>query len=86
MKPWIAALVALVAQPTICAAAEKFEIEAMDNDEIIVIDGEVYRAQTYCMGWERGETVIFAEGTPGACASAKLVNLSRGEVCAVWCE
>ena len=46
-----------------------------------------YEAQTYCLGWDEGEEVLFIEGSPyGACASAKLYNLDRRESCDVWCE
>ncbi|GAG37883.1 unnamed protein product, partial [marine sediment metagenome] len=40
-----------------------------------------------CLGWEQGEQVVFLEGSPfGACASAKLLNLNRKQICEVWCE
>jgi hypothetical protein len=62
-------------------------IEASVNDETFIINRNVYKAHTYCFGFERGDRVIFAEGsTFGACASAKLVNLRNGNVCDVWCE
>ena len=62
-------------------------IEVTHNDEIFIINGEKYEAKTYCLGWEQGDQVIFIEGNAfGACASAKLLNLNRNEVCEVWCE
>ena len=66
---------------------EGYEIEVAHNDELFIINGEKYEAQTYCMGWEAGERVIFIEGSEfGACASAKLLNIDRSETCEVWCE
>ena len=64
-----------------------YEIEVAHNDELFIINGEKYEAQTYCLGWETGESVIFLEGSEyGACASAKLFNVNRDEICDVWCE
>jgi len=68
-------------------AATSYVIEAAGNDEKFVINGEVFEAKTYCLGWDEGDRVIFLEGSPnGACSSAKLYNLSREETCEVWCE
>ncbi len=62
-------------------------IEVAHNDEFFIINGEKYEAQTYCLGWDEGDEVIFLEGSAfGACASAKLYNLNRKESCDVWCE
>ena len=62
-------------------------IEVAHNDDLFIINGEKYEAQTYCLGWDEGEEVLFIEGSPyGACASAKLYNLDRRESCDVWCE
>lgn len=63
-----------------------YYIEKDHNDELFIIDGELYKAQTYCLGWTAGEQVIFLEGTPGLCVSATLLNLNRREKCDVWCE
>lgn len=64
-----------------------YEIEASGNDEWFVINGEKYQAQTYCFGFEKGDRVMFLEGSPhGACATAKLLNLRTDEICDVWCE
>jgi len=62
------------------------EIEAAVNDEKFIIDGELYEAKTYCVGWDEGEEVIFVEGTAGLCTSAELYNVTRRETCSVWCE
>jgi hypothetical protein len=62
-------------------------IELAHNDELFIINGEKYEAKTYCLGWYEGQSVIFLEGSAlGACASAKLLNLDRDEICEVWCE
>ncbi len=68
-------------------AQDAYLIEYAHNDELFVINGEKFEAQTYCLGWEQGESVIFIEGSAfGACASAELFNLNRKESCSVWCE
>jgi hypothetical protein len=64
-----------------------YPIEVAHDDELFIINGEKFEAQTYCLGWEEGDEVIFLEGSPfGACASAKLLNLRTRETCDVWCE
>lgn len=64
-----------------------YEIEVAHNDELLIINGEKYEAQTYCLGWEEGDYVIFLEGSAfGACASAELYNLRTEEKCNVWCD
>ena len=68
-------------------AATVYEIEAAVNDEKFIINGELFEAKTYCLGWEKGQRVIFIEGNAlGACATATLYNLDRKEKCEVWCE
>ena len=62
-------------------------IEMAHDDELFIINGEKYEAQTYCIGWEEGDEIIFIEGSEyGACASAEIFNLDRRESCDVWCE
>lgn len=62
-------------------------IEASANDETFVINGEVFKAKTYCFGFERGAQVRFLSGSPfGACASATILNVRSGKTCEVWCE
>lgn len=64
-----------------------YAVEASANDETFVINREVFKAKTYCFNFEKGDRVVFVEGSPlGACASAKLLNLRTNEVCEVWCE
>jgi hypothetical protein len=64
-----------------------YQIEVAHNDELFVINGEKFEAQTYCLGWEEGDDVLFLDGSPfGACASAKLFNLRTREECSLWCE
>jgi hypothetical protein len=68
-------------------ARDGYLIEVAHNDELFIINGEKYEAQTYCLGWDEGDEVIFVEGSAfGACASAKLYNMNRRESCDVWCE
>jgi hypothetical protein len=62
-------------------------VDASSNDETFVINGEVFNAKTYCFDLDKGDRVVFVEGSPfGACASAKLLNLRTQKVCEVWCE
>ena len=57
-----------------------------DENEVY-INGEKFEAQTYCINWDKGDRVIFIEGSPyGACATAVLYNLDKEESCDVWCE
>lgn len=66
---------------------DSYKIEVAHNDELFIINGEKFAAQTYCLGWEEGDEVLFLEGSPfGACASAELLNLRTREKCDVWCE
>jgi len=81
------ALLLLSAIPLSIYAATTYEIEAAVNDEKFIINGELFEAKTYCLGWGEGQRVIFIDGSPlGACASATLYNLDREEKCEVWCE
>jgi len=66
---------------------KEYRIEVAHNDELFIINGEKFKAQTYCLGWYEGESVVFLEGSAyGACTTAKLLNTYRDEVCDVWCE
>ncbi len=84
----ICACLALRALPAVAARSEDpYRIEAVHRDEVVIINGEVFRAQSYCHGWEEGDEVIFVKGKPnGLCASAELYNLDRRSRCAFWCE
>ncbi len=67
--------------------SDSYLIEMSHDDELFIINGEKYEAQTYCLGWNEGEEVLFIEGSSlGACATAKLYNVNRRESCDVWCE
>ena len=69
------------------ADPQSYEIEVSHNDELFIINGEKFKAQTYCLGWEKGEQVIFLEGSPfGACSTAVLYNKNKDQTCKVWCE
>jgi len=75
------------AVPSRGSSRDSYEIEVAHNDELFIINGEKFEAQTYCLGWEEGDQVLFLEGSPyGACASATLLNLRTREKCDVWCE
>jgi hypothetical protein len=62
------------------------EIEVAHNDELFIINGAKFEAQTYCFGMEEGDPVIFIEGNPLACAWAEIINLRTKNRCKLWCE
>jgi len=65
----------------------RLEVEATANDETFVINGEVFKAQTYCFNIDQGDRVLFIEGNAnGVCATAKFLVMRTGNVCEVWCE
>jgi hypothetical protein len=67
--------------------ATGYTIQASANDEMLVINSEVFKAKTYCFGFEKGDLVKFLFGSPfGACASATLLHFRTGKTCEVWCE
>ena len=79
--------VEILRAPQRCSSPSTYAIEMAYNDEKFIINGEMFEAQSYCMGWDVGDSVIFLDGSEyGACASAELYNLERGEECSVWCE
>lgn len=83
---WISTIALLAVTCTVNAATE-YEIEVSHNDELFIINGETFEAQTYCFNMEEGDKVIFIEGSEyGACASAEILNLRTKKVCKVWCE
>ena len=93
LDQWLARTLQRVAEaanrPTAAPApiAGTYPIEASVNDETFIINGEVFKAQTYCFNMNKGDRVKFVEGSAlGACASAKFINMRTGAVCAVWCE
>ena len=64
-----------------------YSIEATGNDEVFVINGETYKAKTYCFGFDEGDRVIFLEGSSlGVCVSAKIYNKTKRKSCDLWCE
>lgn len=76
-----------IAFSTLVSAQTSYVIEESDDDEVFIINGEKFEAQTYCFDMREGDRVIFLSGSPyGACASAKLLNLRTRNICDVWCE
>lgn len=64
-----------------------YPVEASVNDETFIINGNVFKAKTYCFGVNKGDRVKFVEGSAsGVCLSAKFINMRTGDVCSVWCE
>ncbi len=87
MKKYLFLCVFFFFAPSSSYSATTYEIEASHNDEIFIINGEMYKAKTYCFLWDKGDIVIFLEGSSfGACVSATLYNVTRDKKCEVWCE
>ena len=67
--------------------ATTYTIEAEVNDETFVINGEVFKAKLYCFGFNKGDRVIFLDGSAyGIYVSATIYNKSSNETCDLWCE
>lgn len=81
------ALVIAAAMSTSAIAASTYEIEAINNmEDKLVINSEVFEAQTYCYGFDEGDNVIFIEGNADAvCASAEIFNTKNKNTCRLWC-
>jgi hypothetical protein len=46
----------------------------------------LFSAQTYCLGWKKGDRVVLLEGdASGACATATFYNRRTQEICELWC-
>jgi hypothetical protein len=85
----VSRLSALPASPAVPTASrtQGYLIEASANDETFVINGEVFKAKTYCFNFNKGDRVLFVSGSPsGVCVSARLLNLRSQKTCDVWCE
>ncbi len=69
------------------SSSGEYEIEVSHKDELFIINGEKFKAKTYCFNMEKGDRVLFIEGSAlGACASATLLNMRTKDKCDVWCE
>ncbi len=87
MKRIVLALLLVAASYTTTSAVDVYEIQVSKNDEIFVINDELFKAKTYCFQMEVGDQVIFLEGSPyGACVSAEVLNLRTKKRCELWCE
>lgn len=66
---------------------QSYQIEVSHDDQYFVINGQKYRARTFCYNMLVGDRVIFLEGNEyGNCTTAVITNLRTGETCEVWCE
>ncbi|WP_413189875.1 hypothetical protein [Psychrobacter sp. AT9] len=83
----LTALIVAAAMSTSAMAASTYEIEAINNrEDKLVINSEVFEAQTYCYGFDEGDEVIFIEGDANAvCASAEILNTKNKNTCRLWC-
>lgn len=72
---------------TNATALTSYPIEVSYDDELFIINGEKYEAQTYCFNMKEGDRIVFLEGSAfGACVSEKLLNVRTKQICRVWCE
>jgi hypothetical protein len=72
---------------TLGFATKVYHIEHSSNDEVFIINSEVFKAKSYCFNMEKGDRVIFIKGKPnGVCVSAEIYNLRTEKTCRVWCE
>lgn len=68
-------------------SGRRHEVQASVDDETFVINGEIFKAKTYCFGIMKGDEIIFVDGNAnGACSSASFVVLRNSRKCEVWCE
>jgi hypothetical protein len=66
---------------------KSYQIEVSHDDQYFVINGQNYRARTFCYNMLVGDRVIFLEGNEyGNCTTAVITNLRTGQTCEVWCE
>ena len=80
-------LIATLIYSSFAFATRSYKIEASSNDETFIINGEVFKAKTYCFSFDKGDRVIFVEGSAyGTCVSAVLYNKNNKKTCHVWCE
>lgn len=87
MKKILLALFCVMCSCNAVFAATRYYVEKSIDDEVFIINGEVFKAQTYCFGILEGDVVVFTEGSPfGACAFAEFINLRTKDICRVWCE
>ena len=92
LDQWIVKVVTTALQRSSDATAPislpgSYPIEASSNDETFIINGNVFKAKTYCFNVNKGDRVKFVDGSAnGACASAKFLNVRTGRICDVWCE
>ena len=66
---------------------DTYIVEKNTMDYKFIINGQLFKAKTYCLGMKQGDRVIFLEGSPdGDCRTAKIKDLETGVVCFFTCE
>ena len=66
---------------------DSHEIEVAHKDKIFIINGDKYQARTSCFDFEKGDKIIFLEGSPlGICVTTEMLNLRNDRVCRIWCQ
>ena len=86
MKFLLSILISFCLTP-IAFAMTTYPVEVSYNDETFIINGETFKAKTYCFNINEGDSVVFLEGSAsGTCVSAVFKDLNTGRECRVWCE
>lgn len=68
-------------------SSRSYRIEVSHNDDFFIINGEKFKARTYCFNMNEGDKVVFTDGSPlGVCVSATILNLRTEKLCRLWCE
>jgi hypothetical protein len=70
------------------SGARGYIVDAAADDETFIINGNTYKAKTYCFDVDKGDEVLFTDSSAalGVCVSAEFINLRTREGCEVWCE
>lgn len=87
MKKLTLLLGCLLSFSSLAVTYVSYMIEIAHNDEVFIINGERYKAKTYCFGFEEGDEVIFLDGNAyGTCVAATIFNLRTKKNCELWCD
>ena len=66
---------------------ESLDIQIAHKNKLFIINNSKYEAYTSCFDFERGDKVVFLDGTPhGKCLTTQILNLRTDRTCKVWCE
>ncbi|KPJ67501.1 MAG: hypothetical protein AMJ43_04410 [Coxiella sp. DG_40] len=73
--------------PVSIFSSTTYIIDAVTNDDKVVIDGNVYEAETILpISVNAGDEVIFVNGYKDACATIEIVDLTANESFMAFCD